>query len=168
MKKEYVSALQHLFYGHGNVPDRDDYVYSFRAVKAIAAGDGVLSEPERLCLIGRMCAIGAPDDVVDEVLAWDPHGAKPVELLARVGVPADVRRGTGGWIVYEGLSVALADGELALGELAFARAAAAEMGVPDGAVDAFLTLCRDEAAIRSRRVSTLFSTFTGEFRFSHE
>jgi hypothetical protein len=66
------------------------------------------------------------------------------------------------------LSVAMADGDLAPGELEFARQTAQTMGVPAKAVDGFLAVCREEANVRKRRIEVLYSTFKGEFRFDHD
>lgn len=156
MKREQVSALHHLFYGHDNVPGKKDFENAWKAVKAVAAGGGVLSEPERQCLLGRMSAIGTPSDVVDQVMAWDERSQRPEVLLAHVG-PRERRVLTGPWILYEGLSVAMVDGELDPGELDAVRAMATGMDLVPDTVDALTQVCGDEAALRRRRIDLLFS-----------
>ena len=165
---EHVSAVQHLWYGHGHVPDRSDLEFSWKAVKAVAARDGVLSEPERLHLLGKMCAILTPPDVIEEVMRFDARSEPPERLLARVQVPDEVRPATGAWIVYEGLSVAMSDGELAGAELNSVRRVAAAMGVRPRTVDELTTLCRDEAALRARRIMLLRSTIPPPFRSAQD
>jgi len=106
-----------------------------------------------------------PPEVVEEVERWYAHAEKPAALLAQIGVPPAVRRGTGAWIVYEGLSVAFADGELARGEMDAVRGVATTMDVDDATVDALEKIVRDEAAVRERRIQTLHGTMTEKFRF---
>lgn len=162
---EHVSAVQNLWYGHGHVPNKSDFEYSWKAIKAVAAGDGVLSEPERLHLLGKMCAILTPPDIVEAVMRFDEHSEKPERLMAKILVPDEVRPGTGAWIVYEGLSVAISDGELAPREIDAVRNVAAAMGVKTHTVDTLIQLCRDEATMRVRRIAALQSTIPTEFRF---
>ena len=157
MKREQVSALQHLFYGHGNVPAKKDFECAWKAVKAVAAGRKRLSAPKLQCLLGRMSAAGTPPEVVDHVMAWDERSERPAALLAHLSGPAEGRLLTGAWILYEGLSVALVDGELGAGELAAVRAMAKGMDLAPETVDALSQVCSDEAAIRRRRIDLLFS-----------
>jgi tellurite resistance protein len=164
---EHVSAVQHLWYGHGNVPSKNDFEFSWKAVKAVAAADGELSEAERLHLLGKMCAILTPPDIVEVVMTFDEGSEAPERLLARVNVPAEVRAGAGAWIVYEALSAAIADGELASEEVQAVRRAGASMGVKPETVDALLGLCRTEASLRARRIELLQSTIETPFRFDH-
>lgn len=166
--REHVSAVQHLWYGHGHAPHKRDYEFSWKAVKVVASGDGELSETERLHLLGKMCAILTPADVVELVMEFDEHLESPERLLAGMNVPSAVRRGTGAWIVYEALSVAMADGELAEGELKFIHRAAATMDVPPATVDALAQQCRAEAAVREDRIRLLYSTTATESRFGDD
>jgi hypothetical protein len=168
MKSENVAAVQYLWYGHKNVPKKSDFEFSWKAIKTIAALDGRLSEPERLCLLGKMCAILTPPDVVDLVMQFDEQSETPEQLLARIDVPQEVRAGTGAWIIYEGLSVSIADGELADEELAGLCGVAATMGVPTSTVYALHDLCKEEAALRRRRIEMLHSTISTTFRFDNE
>jgi hypothetical protein len=132
----------------------------------VAAGDGVLSDVERERLLGKMCSILTPPDVVQEVMRFDEHSAAPERLVQNIRVPDEVRPGTGAWIVYEALSVAMSDGDLAAAELEGVRKVAAAMGVPSGTVDALTAFCRDEASLRARRIEILNSTIPTEFRFA--
>ncbi len=162
---EHISTVQHLWYGHGHVPGKSDFEFSWKAIKAVVAADGRLSEPERLHLLGKMCAILTPPDVVEVVMGFDEHAETLAQLLARIDVPAEVRLGTGAWIVYEGLSVAIANGDLAAGELEAVGRAAAAMGVASETVDALTELCREEAAMRRRRIELLNSMIPMPLRF---
>ena len=165
---EYVAALQIFWYGHQNVPRRSDFENAWKAVKSVGACDGQLSDAERLYLLAKMCAIGTPPDVVEAIVAFDEHSGAPEELVGGIDVPAEVRRGVGAWIVYEGLSLALSDGDLASAELEAVRKAGAALGIDSATVDALAEQCREEAALRERRIRTLNSTIASEFRFSQE
>lgn len=165
MKSEYIGAVQHVWYGHTNVPHDSDFEFAWKAVKAIVAGDGVISEAERLHLVGKMCAILTPQDVVERVMSWDERSEAPAALLAQVGVPPQIRRATGAWIVYEGLSAALADGELEPGELAVVHKVAQTLEVPSETVDALHEIVVAESKLRQRRIEALHGTISEKFRF---
>jgi len=166
LTREQVAALQHLWYGHQNVPRRSDFVHAWRAVKSVGACDGQLTDAERLYLLGKMCAIGTPTDVVDEIMAFDEHSGTPEELVAGIDVPEAVRPGVGAWICYEGLSLAMSDGDIDVREFQAVRNAGAAMGVGSDVVEALAEHCREEAALREKRIQTLNSTIPTEFRFS--
>ena len=165
---EDIAAVQYLWYGHKNVPKRSDFEFSWKAVKAIASADGELSDAERLALLGKMLAILTPPDVVDEVMQYDARAHAPHELLAHVDIPEEVRPGTGAWMVYEALSVSLADGKLGPQELDAIHETAATMGVAAETVGALVELCREEVAMRQRRIDLLHGTITSTFRFDNE
>jgi hypothetical protein len=164
---EYNSAVQFLWYGHRNVPKPGDYEHALKAVKAMAMVDGELSVREQVRLLGKMCAILTPPDVVEAVMKFD-GSESPADLLARVDIPSELRPGTAAWIVYEALAVMISDGALTLDELAAAREGAASMGVPGETVDTLAQLCEEEEAVRARRVKLLYSTIATRFRFAHE
>jgi hypothetical protein len=165
---EHVSAVQFLWYGHRNVPKPSDFAHSWKAVKTMAAADGDLTVREQVRLLGKMCAILTPPDVVTDVMEFTP-GTTPVsELFEGIDVPPQVRPGTGAWLVYEALGVMIADGSLTDEELVSAREAAAALGVPDGAVDTFAALWQEEEKLRARRIGDLNSTIPTEFRFDNE
>ncbi len=155
MKRGQLSALHHLNYGQRVVPERDGLENAWKAVKALAAGRGVLSAPQRSRLLGRMAAIATPPDVIDAVMAWNEQSQRPATLLARVGVPAGTRWGSAPWLIYEGLSVAMADGELPSADMEALSAVARRMNVSSETVEALAQLCRDEADLRRQRISML-------------
>ena len=99
-------------------------------------------------------------------MAFDEQSLTCEALLARIQVPAEVRPGVGAWIVYEGVSVAIADGDLAQAERDGIGRVAATMGVGDGTVGALIAQCREEVAVRERRIRTLNSTIDTAFRFA--
>src|SRR5688500_11672121 len=103
----YAGAVQHLWYGHQNAPNRSDYEHAWKAIKAVAACDGQLSDAERLYLVGKMSAIATPPDIVEKVLAFDEGSSAVSALLDGIQVPAEYRPGVGTWVVYEALSVAM-------------------------------------------------------------
>lgn len=165
---EHVSAVQFLWYGHRNVPKPSDFAYSWKAVKTVAAADGDLTVREQVRLLGKMCAILTPPEVVGEVMDFTPGDASVAELFAGIDVPPEVRPGTGAWLVYEALGVMIADGSLTPEELDAVREAASAMEVPDGAVDTFADLWEAEEKLRARRIGDLNSTIPTEFRFDNE
>jgi len=165
---EHVSAVQFLWYGHRNVPKPSDFDYSWKAIKTVAAGDGQLTVREQVRLLGKMCAILTPPEVVGAVMEFVPGSASVTELFAGIDVPPEVRPGTGAWIVYEAVSVMSADGALTPEELLAAREAAAAMDVPADRVDTFADLCQVEEALRARRIRDLSGTIPTEFRFDNE
>lgn len=165
---EHVSAVQFLWYGHRNVPKPSDFAHSWKAVKTVAAADGELTVREQVRLLGKMCAILTPPDVVNEVMEFTAGEAPLTELFAGIDVPPQVRPGTGAWLIYEALGVMTADGSLTDDELRAAREAAAQLEVPDGAVDTFAALWQEEEKLRARRIGDLNSTIPTEFRFDNE
>lgn len=164
----HAGAVQHLWYGHQNAPNSADYEHAWKAIKAVAACDGQLSDAERLYLVGKMTAIATPPGVVRTVLAFDEGSSSVGELLDGIQVPPDYRRGVGTWVVYEALSVAMADGELAAGERDAVTAAAEKMGVGADTVDALTDQVRQESSVRQRRIELLNSTIPGDFHFEHD
>jgi tellurite resistance protein len=166
LQPEHVGAIQYLFYGHQNVPKKSDFEHAWKAIKVVAAADGQLSEIERLHLVGKMCAIGTPGDVVQAVLDFDVRFATCEALVAGIDVPDEMRAGTGAWVVYEALSVAMADGELPADEHDGVRRTAVAMGVSESVVGELTEQVRQEAALRERRIQTLASTIPSAFQFS--
>lgn len=167
LPREYVAALQQLWYGHQNVPRRTDFEHAWKAIKSVGAADGGLSDDERMHLLGKMCAIGTPTDVVETVMEFDEHSATAEALVSGIEVPDEVRAGMAAWIVYEGLALAMSDGELAEGEVDAVRRAGAALGVGSELVDALAEQVGQELAVRERRIRTLGSTIPTEFRFAH-
>lgn len=149
-------AAHVLWYGRRDVPSAANLELAWKAIKGMAASDGKLSEPERAYLHGKMCTLATPPDVIDAVMRDEPRPEPPAKLLARIAVSDGARAAMGAWIVYEGLSVALADGELAVGELEAVQKSATAMGVRSATVDALAALVRDEAELRRRRIEALF------------
>lgn len=164
--EQQLAAVYNFIYGLDTVPRGNTAELGWKAVKAIATGDGKLSEPERTFLLGKMCAVMLPAASIEAVMAWDEHSSSAVELLKAIDVPEAYRRGAGAWMVYEGLSVSLADGEIAPGELASVHEIAKLMGLKPEEVEALHKVVEEEAAVRKRRIATLFSTINNEtFRF---
>jgi hypothetical protein len=165
---EHVSAVQFLWYGHRNVPKSSDFEHSWKAIKTVAASDGELTVREHVRLLGKMCAIATPPEVVPEVMAFTPGSVPVTELFAGIDVPDVARPGAAAWILYESLGVMVADGSPTDDELRAAGEAAAALGVPDGAIETFANLCQAEEELRARRIRDLNSTIPTEFRFDNE
>lgn len=159
MTREQISALQHLFYGRDDVPGRRDLESGWKAAKAIAARGRGLTEGERQCLFARMSAAGTPAEVIEEVMRADDRAA--LEGLAAGELPWQ----TAAWILYEALSVAMAEHELGDPELEPFRQAAARLRLSDEAASALVDVCRDEAALRARRIGLLSSRLAATPRF---
>ena len=165
---EHISAVQFLWYGHRNVPKPSDFEHSWKAIKTVAAGDGQLTVREQVRLLGKMCAILTPPEVVPLVMEFKVGDAPLTELFAGSDVPPQARPGAGAWIVYESLGVMIADGELTDQELDAARAAAAELDVPAESVDRFADQWQLEEKVRAQRIRALNATIPTEFRFDNE
>ena len=165
---EHISAVQFLWYGHRNVPKPSDFEHSWKAIKTVAAGDGQLTVREQVRLLGKMCAILTPPDVVPLVMEFEPGEAPVSELFAGIDVPPEARPGAGAWIVYEALGVMIADGDLTEQELDAARAAATELDVPAESVDKFADQWQLEEKVRAQRIRALNATIPTEFRFDNE
>jgi hypothetical protein len=165
---EHISAVQFLWYGHRNVPKPSDFEFSWKTIKTVAAGDGQLTVREQVRLLGKMCAILTPPEIVPVVMAFEPGEADVAELFARVDVPPEARPGAGAWVVYESLGVMLADGELTPEELDAARAAAEALNVPAESVAAFADQWQLEEKVRAQRIRALNATIPVEFRFDNE
>ena len=165
---EHVSAVQFLWYGHRNVPKPSDFEHSWKAIKTVAASDGELTVRELVRLIGKMCAIATPPEVVTAVMEFTPGSVSLTELFEGIDVPDVARRGAAAWILYEALGIMVADGSPTEDELRAAREAAVALGVPDGAVETFADLCQAEEEMRARRIGDLNSTIPTEFRFDNE
>lgn len=157
MNREQVSAQQQLFYGQPDVPSTTDLERAWKAVKTIASAAGPLTELERRCLLGRMSAMGASAAVVEHVMAFDPRSESLGAVVGGIRASARNRWLTPAWMVYEGLSVAMSDGDLEPGELDAVRRAAASLDLPPDTVEALVQVCDDEAMIRRRRIDLLFS-----------
>jgi hypothetical protein len=155
LEPDHVAATAHLWYGHRKIRRRSELELCWKAAKAIAAGDGALTDEERVALVGKMTATAVPAAVIEAVMVWDVRSDSPASLLAHLKLPADARLELGLWIVYEGLSIGFADGTLALGERTCVHAVAETLGVPASTVEALISLCRDEALLRARRIKTL-------------
>ena len=68
---------------------------------------------EQVRLLGKMCAIMTPPEVVPAVMEFDARRRCPLaELFAGIDVPDVARRGAATWILYEALGVMVADGAL--------------------------------------------------------
>ncbi|MCB9705634.1 MAG: hypothetical protein H6711_27460 [Myxococcales bacterium] len=154
-RQSHVEAVRTLWYGRQEVPRGADLGLAWRAVKAIAASDGILSGPEAECLLARMASLLTEPAVIDAVVAWDFRGVAPVELLDRVAATGADRREVGAWIIYNGLAVSVADGELADGEMAAVLDVARTMDIDEVTVATLHQLVIDEAALRRRRLAIL-------------
>ena len=165
---EHISAVQFLWYGHRNVPKPSDFEFSWKAIKTAAAGDGQLTVREQVRLLGKMCAILTPPEIVPVVMEFEPGEATVAELFAGIDVPPEARPGAGAWVVYEALGVMIADGDLTPEELDAARETAAALDVPPGSVDAFADQWKLEEKVRAQRIRALNATIPTEFRFDHE
>lgn len=152
---ERAKAAYQLWYGNKHLPPAADLEPAWKAVKIVAVGDGKLSDAERHFLVGKMHALHTPPEVIAIVVAYDPRGELPARLLAKLATSPDARASLGAWIVYEALSVALADGDLATGELDVVQKIAATMDVRSSVVDTLASIVREETALRERRVAAL-------------
>lgn len=165
MKREQIAALHRFFYGHAEAPTKRDLEQAWRAAKAIAAGGGALSPSRRQYLLARMSALGTPPEVVEDVMAWSERPERPEAITVHLGATSEMRWGTWAWIVYEGLCVAMTEGEVGDAELGAARAVGAAMDVAPETIDALVDVCRDEASLRRRRIEVLHSTSALGFHF---
>lgn len=151
MKREHVAALQQFLYGHAPAADRHDLEAAWKAVK-VMAGTGGLNDARELHLVARMCEAGAPAEVIDAVLASEAKRA--YAALDRV---VELGWQTAAWIVYEALTVASTAGDLDSGELDAICALAVRLDIMPTTVEALAELCREEAALRMRRIAVLSS-----------
>ncbi|MCC6523676.1 MAG: hypothetical protein IT373_13555 [Polyangiaceae bacterium] len=149
----HLSPVQHFFYGHARVPAATHLLDAWKAVKVTAAAAGPLDRSARFCLHARMCATGAPPGLVSEVLTWSESGQLPGTMLARI--PAAARPATAVWVVYEALSVVMAEARLRPDAIESVATAAVGLGPAREVVDALVDLCREEAALRRRRIDVL-------------
>ena len=163
-RREHHEAVLHLFFGHRAKPLPCDLDLSWRAVKAVATGDGVLSDLERNALVGLMTSLLTPPDMMDAIMDWEPAEISAAEVLAQL--PEHRRQAAGLWVVYHGLKVAVADGELAPGELESVRAVARSMDVDPDSVRSLYLLVADEAAVRRRRMDLLTGAISGSFHLA--
>lgn len=155
MQREQISALNQYAYGHAEFPQTRDLATVWKATKTIAAARRPLSEPSRLYLIARMSAVGAPYEVIEEVLAWNEQAERPETLAARVAAPGGLHWRAGALILYEALSMAMAGGDVEPNELETIGATASALDLRPETLEALLELCREEAALRRRRIAVL-------------
>jgi len=172
MNREQISALRLHFFGHTDAPGRKDIEDAWKAVKAVAAAARPLGEPERLSLLARMSSIGTPTEVVEHVMSWNERAERAKALLARIAGSARVGHGddvvrwrTEAWIIYAALAVAMVDGDLSDGEIGTVRSLAAGVDVTTATVDGLADVCREEAAIRRRRINLLASKSASAVRY---
>ncbi len=152
---DYAGASHHLWYGRRELRTCLELELCWKAAKSIAAGDGVLSDAERLTLVGRMTSTCTPRTVIEAVMVWDASPGGLPGLLEHLILRESTRLDLGLLIIYQGLSVAFSDGTLARAESESAHLVANAMGVPSSTVEALISLCRVEALLRFRRIRTL-------------
>ena len=119
-----------------------------RAVLIVAASDGELTEPEMRWFVGHMKASGAPDDLVEDFLKFDPRFAQLSDVL-------DERlRPFARTIVFDALRTARADG-VSLRERVIAERAAEQLRLDAGLVAAMENQLEVETAVREARLHLL-------------
>ena len=90
-------------YGHGPGQRGQTLAY-FRALKLIIGADG-MADSEWAALRREMERIGAPDDLIEAIRAYQP-GADAIEDL----LPIDAMRSYARMLLYDAIRVAFADG----------------------------------------------------------
>ncbi len=155
LEPAHAAAAQYFWYGHRKLRRPSELELCWKIAKAIAAGDGIVSDDELAALLGKMTATATPQSIIDAVLAWDEHTETPTELLAQLQLSPDALRELGLWILYEGLSVGLGDDWLGFAEIEVAHEVARATGIPLSTVHVLSALCRDESSLRLRRIKAL-------------
>ncbi|HVL49195.1 MAG TPA: hypothetical protein VM889_11610 [Candidatus Thermoplasmatota archaeon] len=119
-----------------------------KAILAVAAADGDVTEAETAWLFGSFRALGAPDDAVEALLKFDPRSADLKEILDEEVAPF------ARLVVHDAIRVARADG-LAGREREAARRAARLVGVDAEVVLAIESLLAVDDALRAARAVQL-------------
>jgi len=160
-EEESLQLLQFYMFGHRNIPKDQDFMLAFQAAKCIAGADG-LDELEEEALLGRMAVTGCPIDVAEKVLAFDQASTTAANMFAGIEIPDHIKPITAGYLLYEGLSVSMADSELHEDELAAANEVAKSMGVTKDTVDKMAALVKEEFDTRAKRIEVLPRSIDGE------
>eukprot|EP00593_Proboscia_inermis_P000271 CAMPEP_0171294476 /NCGR_PEP_ID=MMETSP0816-20121228/2987_1 /TAXON_ID=420281 /ORGANISM="Proboscia inermis, Strain CCAP1064/1" /LENGTH=184 /DNA_ID=CAMNT_0011766365 /DNA_START=188 /DNA_END=742 /DNA_ORIENTATION=- len=174
LRSEEVSSIQHLWFGHSNLPKDEDFSFAYKVAKCVAAVDG-LHEMEAYRLKSRMAAIGAPSHVIEEVEAFDVSSVTAKEmfdLFSKVDVPDMMKAGTAAFIAYEALSVSIGDGELSDKETKELRSSVGILGLSENIFDDLVNVVLEEEAIRKKRIGIISAAYGGSesgdsFRFKH-
>lgn len=131
----------------GKMP-RDFLARTGKAILTVAAGDGDLTEPEMRWFLGHMRSLGAPDDLVEEFLKFDPAESRLDDHVD------DRLRAFSRTIVFDAIRTARADGVTAR-ERALAERAADRLHLDATFVVALENQLEVEAAVREARMHLL-------------
>lgn len=119
-----------------------------KAILIVAGSDGELAEPEMRWFLGHMASLGAPDDLLEELRAYDPTWAHLSDVL-------DERlRPFARTIVFDALRTASADG-ISTRERALAERAAEHFRLDPTFVVALENQLEVETAVREARMHLL-------------
>jgi tellurite resistance protein len=135
------------------VPE-DDRVDYLKVIMACAQGSGELAPEEKSWVIGYGAACGAHQATVDALEAYD-GGEDVVAILERNMPVADT---WGRVAVFDAIRASAADGALNDDERDQIRRVAERLGVKAETVDAIEALCRDEQALKRRRIDLVFGS----------
>ena len=127
-----------------------------QALMAIAATDGKVSPKKLQWLTSHQRKFGAPDEIITQYHAFNPHGADLNALLA------DSATDVPSWnaapsIIYHAIQMCSADGSYTSKERASVQRAAKTLGVPDDIVLTLHALVEMETATAQMR-KALFHT----------
>lgn len=120
-----------------------------KALKMILAGDGDLSAKEQAAFTELGQAMGAPQEMIDKVNAFDPRREKIEDQLRGLSDCGAARR-----MLYDAIRIASTD-VYADKERAMARRAAELLGVDKDVLEAIEGIVSVEDAVRSARAKLL-------------
>lgn len=138
----------------GNIADvatEEDRKVFLKTILIAANGDGILAPEEREWVVGRAAAMGAPDELLRELEAYEAK-EDIVEVVSQTGVSNKSRR----TVIYSAIKAAAADGVYHDGEKKEIRRAANAMGISEEVVEELEKLHAEEERIKEKRVQLCF------------
>lgn len=122
-----------------------------KTILIAAKGDGVLAPQEKNWVIGLASAMGVPNEVVQELEAYEAN-EDIVEVISQTGIGKKSQR----VVIYNAIKAAAADGVYHEGEKKEIRRAASAMGISEEVVEEIEKLYAEEEGLKAKRAQICF------------
>ena len=132
-------------------PRPSDLEVYMKALLICANGDGRITNEEREWVLGIASAMGAPDDLVEQLRGY--KATDTLDSLLATGVETGHAPRS---LIYNAIRACATDGELSKGELDAIDNAASDMQVPKPVLEELKDIVVQEAKLRERRLKLVF------------